>query len=155
MTDLIYASINGIQLRDMVELDYEDEPLYSGKIYLDDKEVGSFVEAPDQPMKIDIFAAYQQVLNARINDYLVEVADDGEHLDRELFFVDLIQLQSYLELYKESVAEGYPYLIVNYGDTQIDFYSAEDEEQVEEVVNYNKLTTYQVYDSLDLFVITC
>lgn len=155
MKDVQYASINGVELHDLRELDCNDDILFAGDIWLDDKKVGSFSEVLDEDMKFDVEADYVPVLQARVNDYLEAVAEEGEELPRDIFFMDLIEMERYLQMYREGLTEGYACLLVNYTEEGVDIFSVETEEEIEAIVRENNFEDFQVFSELEHFVISC
>lgn len=149
-----YASMNGVELRNLTELDFE-EPLYSADIYIDGKEAGSLREQPESEMVIDLVAAYKPVVNARISDYLAAVADEGEKLPVELFFLDLIQLELYLQLFRQAQEEGNNALVACFGEDQADAFAVADEEEAMEVVRAQGVEQFQIFLDEEDFVISC
>ncbi len=155
MEKIEHASINGVEVHNLVEQDCEEDILYNGDIYLDGKQIGSFSERLDKPMELDVPATYQSVLRSRQQDYLEAVADEGEKLDGEVFFLDLIELERYLQMFEQGKEEGCACLLVNYTADGVDIFNVEKEEDVEEIVKEEGFEEFQVFSEYDHFVINC
>lgn len=156
MDSLCYAQINGVELRDMEEIG-GDEVLYRGKLFLDQKDIGTLMEdIQGGPIILDVLPRYQEVLKSRINDYIKAMARDGGELpDRDVFFLDLMDMQVFYDMYREGLAEGYQCLVVDSGGDDLRFYSVETEDEVEDLVRERNLTDFEVYSSPRDFVVTC
>nr|WP_321502725.1 hypothetical protein [uncultured Dethiosulfovibrio sp.] len=157
MDSVCYAQINGVELRDMEELGGE-EVLYRAKIYLDEKEIGTMEEDLEGgSVVLDVLPRYQDVLKSRINDYIkaMEMDGDEETPDRDIFFMDLIDMQIFYGMYREGLSEGYFCLVVDASAEDIQIYSVETEEDVEELIREKNLTDFEVYTSPKDFIINC
>ncbi len=157
MKDIDHASINGVELQNLRELDCDDDILYGGDIYLDGQKIGTFEEVLDGDMTLVIDAAAQEELQGRVTAYLDEVLDqdEKEQMPRDLFFLDLIELERYFTMFKEGLEEGYGCLLVHYSDEGVDVFSIESEDEVEEIVRENDFQDFQVFSEPDHFVISC
>ncbi len=156
MDSVCYAQINGVELRNMEELGGE-EVLYKGTLFLDQKEIGTLQEDPEGgPVLLDVLPRYQEVLKSRINDYIKAMAMEDEELpDRDIFFLDLIDMQVFYDMYREGLSEGYFCLVVDASGDDLQVYSVETEDDVEELVREKNLTDFEVYSSPKDFVVTC
>lgn len=157
MDSVCYAQINGVELRDMEELDGE-EVLYRAKVYLDEKEIGTMEEDLEGgSVVLDVLPRYQDVLKSRINDYIkaMEMDGDEETPDRDIFFMDLIDMQIFYGMYREGLSEGYFCLVVDASAEDIQIYSVETEDDVEELIREKNLTDFEVYSSPKDFIINC
>ncbi|SMG32253.1 hypothetical protein [Dethiosulfovibrio salsuginis] len=157
MDSVCYAQINGVELRDMEELNGE-EVLYRAKIYLDEKEIGTMEEDLEGgSVVLDVLPRYQDVLKSRINDYIkaMEMDGDEETPDRDIFFMDLIDMQIFYGMYREGLSEGYFCLVVDASAEDIQIYSVETEDDVEELIREKNLTDFEVYTSPKDFIISC
>ncbi|NCC96197.1 MAG: hypothetical protein EOM02_05085 [Synergistales bacterium] len=157
MDSVCFAQINGVELRDMEELD-GGEVLYRGKVYLDDKEIGTMEEDPEGGSVIlDVLPRYQEVLKSRVNDYIkaMEMGGDEEVPDRDIFFMDLIDMQIFYDMYREGLSEGYFCLVVDASGEDLQIYSVETEDDVEELIREKNLTDFEVYSSPKDFIVNC
>lgn len=156
MENIRYAQINGVELRGMEELGGE-EVLYRGTLYLDGKEIGSLEEDPEGgPISLDILPRYQEVLKSRINDYVRAMAlEEGEIPHRDVFFLDLIDMQIFYDMYRQGVSEGYLCLVVDASGDDVEIYSVESEDDVEELVREKGLSDFEVYSSPKDFIVNC
>ncbi|MDY3868582.1 MAG: hypothetical protein SOZ52_04370 [Pyramidobacter sp.] len=156
MKNIEYASINGVEVRNLAEQDCEDDILYTGELWMDGEKIGAFEEVFESETKLVIQPEYLVKLEERIRDYLEGVQDDEEEdLPREVFFMDLIELERYFQMFKEGVEEGYGCLLVNYTDESIDVFSVESEEEIENIVRENNFEDFQVFSKPEHFVISC
>ena len=80
--------------------------------------------------------------------------NEGE-LSSEIFFEDLIELELYLQAFKDGVTEGYGCLLVNYTDEGVDVFSVENEDEVENIARENNLTDFQTFYEPEHFIINC
>ena len=157
MKDLEHASINGVEIHNLAELDDDENLLYSGQLWSGDSQIGSFHEDMDAGIILEVLPEFEEMLNEKINSYLSVIADEDsdEELPPETFVEDLIELEVYLQKFKEGVAEGYGCLLVNYGEEGVDVYSIESEDDVEEIARDNGLTEFQTFYEFDHFIIDC
>ena len=116
MKDIEHASINGVEIHNLAEQDSDENLLYSGELWLEGKPVGSFRELNEDEMQLDIAPEFEQTMNERIASYLQALTEDEEgeggavnegELSSEIFFEDLIELELYLQAFKDGVTEGY------------------------------------------------
>lgn len=149
-----FASMNGVELRNLTELDFE-EPLYTAEVYVDGKAAGTIREVPDGEMVIDLVAEQKPVVMARVNDYLNSVAEEGEKLPTELFFLDLIQLEMYYQLWREALAEDCGLLVVTFGEESAETFAVATEEEAAEVVRQQGVDQFQVFSCEEDFIISC
>ncbi len=167
MKDLEHASINGIEIHDLIEQEDEETLFYSGELWMDGRGVGSFTET-ESGMELDVSGKDEDELNRRVESYLKAVSaegyeedgDDGEEkeeidLSEDVFFEDLIELELYLRAYKEGVKEGYNCLLVNYTKDAVDVYSVESEDEVENIARENNLTNFQTFSEPEHFIVNC
>ncbi len=157
MKEIDHASINGVEIHNLRELDCDEDILYGGDVYLDGHPIGNFEEVLDGDMVFHIQPEAQEQLQTRVEDYLEEVSDedDQEELPNDLFFLDLIELERYFAMFKEGLEEGYGCLLVNYTDEGVDIFSVESEEEIEDIVRENNFEDFQVFSEADHFVISC
>ena len=157
MKDIEHASINGVEVHNLVEQDCEDDLLYAGELWLDGKKIGDFKEVLDADMVLKVLPEYQSVLDSRVSEYLdaVEDEDDEGDLPRDIFFMDLIELERYLQMFKEGVEEGYGCLLVNYTNEGVDVFSVESEDEIEKIVHENNFEDFQVFSEPDHFIVNC
>jgi hypothetical protein len=163
MKDIEHASINGVEIHNLAEQDDDENLLYSGELWMDGKKIGSFREGENDVMLLDVSPEYRDRLNEKIESYLrvlSESDEDGseeekEDLSNEIFLEDLIELELYLQAYREGVAEGYNCLLVNYTKEGVDVFSVESADDVEDVVRENNLTDFQTFYEPEHFIINC
>ncbi|MCF4112770.1 MULTISPECIES: hypothetical protein [Dethiosulfovibrio] len=156
MDNIRYAQINGVEIRDMKDLPGE-EVLYSGSLYLDGREIGTIEEDPEGgPISLDVFPRYEEVLKSRINDYVRAMAlEEGEIPHRDVFFLDLIDMQIFYDMYREGLSEGYMCLVVDASGEDLEIYSVQSEEEVENLVREKDLSDFEVYASPTDFIVSC
>ena len=115
-------------------------------------------------MQLDIAPEFEQTMNERIASYLQALTEDEEgeggavnegELSSEIFFEDLIELELYLQAFKDGVTEGYGCLLVNYTDEGVDVFSVENEDEVENIARENNLTDFQTFYEPEHFIINC
>ncbi|PIE54068.1 MAG: hypothetical protein CSA35_07845 [Dethiosulfovibrio peptidovorans] len=157
MDNIRYAQINGVELRDLKELDSSD-CLYKGTLYLDQKEIGTLQEDRDGgPIVLDVLPWYHDVLKSRITDYInaMELEEGEDDPDRDVFFLDLIDMQLFYDMYREGVAEGYMCLVVDISGDDMELYSVETEDDVEALVREKEMTDFEVFASPKDFIVSC
>lgn len=149
MDNIVYAKINGVELRKSRELETNGEVLYEGALFLDDKEIGILKEdANGGPILVDVYPRYEDVLKSRINDYIKVLGFEDEELpERDIFFLDLIDMQIFYDMFREGVTEGYLCLVVDSSNDNVEIYNVETEEHVEELVREKGLTDFEVFTS--------
>ena len=161
MKDIEHASINGVEIHNLAEQDSDENLLYSGELWLEGKPVGSFRELNEDEMQLDIAPEFEQTMNERIASYLQALTEDEEgeggavnegELSSEIFFEDLIELELYLQAFKDGVTEGYGCLLVNYTDEGVDVFSVENEDEVENIARENNLTDFQTFYEPEHFI---
>ncbi len=162
MKDIEHASINGIEIHNLAEQDDDENLLYSGELWLDGKQIGSFREDGGDEMRLDIRPEFEKVLNDKIASYLQVLSDEDEdeggengELSSEIFFEDLIELELYLQAYRDGVKEGYNCLLVNYTQEGVDVFSVESADDVEDIARDNNLTDFQTFYEPEHFIINC
>ncbi|MDY4032968.1 MAG: hypothetical protein SOY64_07950 [Pyramidobacter sp.] len=164
MKDIEHASINGVEIHNLAEQDNDESLLYSGELWLEGKPAGSFRELNEDEMQLDIAPEFEQTMNERIASYLQALTEDEEgeggapdegELSSEIFFEDLIELELYLQAFKDGVKEGYGCLLVNYTDEGVDVFSVESEDEVENIARENNLTDFQTFYEPEHFIINC
>lgn len=157
MKDIKHASINGVEIRNLAELDDDENLLYSGELWLGGNKVGTFHEDLQEGIKMDINPEFEEEFGEKIDSYLNALTEGtDEELPPETFAEDLIELEIYLQKFKEGLAEGYGCLLVNYReDGGVDVYSVESEDDVEEIARDNNLTDFQTFYEFDHFIIDC
>lgn len=161
MKDIEHASINGVEIHNLAEQDSDENLLYSGELWLEGKSVGNFKELNEDEMQLDIVPEFEHTMNDRIASYLQALSEDEDEteseskLSSEIFFEDLIELELYLQAFKDGVKEGYGCLLVNYTDEGVDVFSVESEDSVENIVRENNLTDFQTFYEPEHFVIHC
>lgn len=159
MKDIEHASINGVEIHNLAEQDNDESLLYSGELWVEGKPAGSFRELNEDEMQLDIAPEFEQTMNERIASYLQALTEDGEgaesELSSEIFFEDLIELELYLQAFKDGVKEGYGCLLVNYTDEGVDVFSVESEDEVENIARENNLTDFQTFYEPEHFIIDC
>lgn len=162
MKDIEHASINGIEIHNLAEQDDDENLLYSGELWLEGKQIGSFREDSGDEMRLDIRPEFEKVLNDKIASYLQVLSDESEdeggendELSSEIFFEDLIELELYLQAYRDGVKEGYNCLLVNYTQEGVDVFSVESADDVEDIARDNNLTDFQTFYEPEHFIINC
>ena len=156
MKELEHASINGVEIRNLAEMDDEENLLYSGQLCVGGKQIGSFREDAEDGIHYRISDEFADDFDERVRSYLAALTDeDDEELPPEVFVEDLIELEVYLGKFKEGLAEGYGCLLVNYGEDGVDVYSVESEDDVEDIARDNGLTDFQTFYEFDHFIINC
>ena len=156
MDSLNYANINGVELRDHKEIECNEEVLFEGLLYLDGKEIGSLKEDPEGgPMTVDVLPRYEDVLMSRIKDYIKHLEiEDGDRPERDIFFLDLIDMQMFYKMFREGLTEGFSCLLVDSTGDEIEIFSVETEEDVADLVREKGLTDFEVFSSPKDFSVT-
>lgn len=159
MKDIEHASINGIEVHNLLEPE-EGDILYAGDLFMDGREIGKFTEDTEGAQSIEISSDEDaSEFNERVNTYITALSDTGHEEDAEIepsfFLEDLIELEMYLGAFKEGVAEGYGCLLVNYKEEGVDVYSVESEESVEDIARENNLADFQTFYAPEHFIIKC
>ena len=163
MKDLEHASINGVEIHNLAEQDNDETLLYSGDIWMDGRQIGRFTET-ESGMEFDVEPDAEDELNKRVDSYLAAVTEDDEEesgededfaMTSDVFFEDLIELELYLQAFKDGVKEGYGCLLVNYTDEGVDVFSVESEDEVENIARENNLTDFQTFYEPEHFIINC
>ncbi|MGI6076223.1 MAG: hypothetical protein ACOYD9_07650 [Pyramidobacter sp.] len=162
MKDIVHASINGIEIHNLVEQDSSENLLYSGELWMDGAQIGSFREGENDEMQLDVGPEYSEKLNEKISSYLRALSDEDaesgeaeEDLSDEIFLEDLIELELYLQAYREGIEEGYNCLLVNYTKDGVDVFSVENPDDVEDIARENNLTDFQTFYEPEHFIINC
>lgn len=150
-----HANIMGIEIRDMEAMEGMEEPLYRGDLYMDGKKIGSFEEDRDGgPTAVYVESPVSDELRSRMDLYFqsldLELEDEEDY---DLFFLKLIELEELLGVYKEARKKGRAFLVADYTGDDAALYEADNEEGVKELVEAQGLEDYDVYGSLEDFVI--
>ena len=66
MKNIEYASINGVEVRNLAEQDCEDDILYTGELWMDGEKIGAFEEVFESETKLVIQPEYLVKLEERI-----------------------------------------------------------------------------------------
>lgn len=160
MKDIVHASINGIEIHNLAEQDSSEKLLYSGELWMDGVPVGSFREGENDEMQLDVMAEYGEKVKEKISSYLQALSDGDddqseEGLSDEIFLEDLIELELYLQAYRQGIEEGYNCLLVNYTNDGVDVFSVESPDDVEDIARDNNLTDFQTFYEPEHFIINC
>ncbi|MCF4114956.1 MULTISPECIES: hypothetical protein [Dethiosulfovibrio] len=150
-----HAEIHGVQIRDMVSLTGEGDPVYRGDLYLDGANVGSFEEDPDGgPTGIFVDDDMTEKLRERMDRYFqgegLSVQDDDDY---DLFFIRLIEMEELLSLFRDLKERGGLCLVADYTDDEMMVYEVAEEEGLDQLILEEKLEDYDVYRDFEDFVI--
>ncbi len=162
MKDIEHASINGVEIHNLAEQDNDETILYTGELWLDGKQIGSFCENGEE-IQLDIKPEFEKILDEKITSYLQILSDEEseenedeiDELTSDIFFEDLIELELYLQAYRDGVKEGYNCLLVNYTEEGVDLFSVESADDVEDIARDNNLTDFQTFYEPEHFIINC
>ncbi len=150
-----HAEIMGIQIRDMIPVTEGDEPIYKGNLYMDGIKIGSFEEDSDGgPTGVYVDSEMTEALRERMDRYFeTEGFSVEEEEDYDLFFIRLIELEQLFHLFVDLRKRGLAYLVADYTYEEMVVYEVENDQGLEELVKEDGLEDYDVYRSLDDFIL--
>ncbi len=151
-----HGEIMGIQIRDMVPLSDQEDPVYRGDLYLDGVKVGSFEEDRDGgPTAVYVDSDVSDEMRKRMDAYFeTEGFSVQEDEDYDLFFIRLIELEQLLQVFLDLPERGMAYLVADYTDEEMMVYEVENDMGLDQLILEEKLEDYDVYRSLEDFIIS-
>ncbi|SMG39456.1 hypothetical protein [Dethiosulfovibrio salsuginis] len=151
-----HGEIMGIQIRDMVLVADQEDPIYRGDLYLDGVKIGSFEEDQDGgPTAIYVDSDASDSLRERMDSFFAkEGFSVQEEEDYDLFFIRLIELEQLLQVFLELPERGMAYLVADYTDEEMVVYEVENDMGLDQLILEGRMEDYDVYRSLEDFVIS-
>lgn len=156
MGEIEHASINEVEIHNLAEQDCEEDLLYTGDIFLNGMQAGHFREVLNGDIEFDIKPNFRTELQKRVRSYLHAIADEGENADElseDIFYLDLIEREQYLQLFEEGKREGYQCLLINYTEDSADPYSFSTREEAERAVEEEGFEAFQIFSAPEDFII--
>ncbi|PIE55012.1 MAG: hypothetical protein CSA35_02675 [Dethiosulfovibrio peptidovorans] len=152
---LEHAEIKGVQVRDMIPVEVDGDPLFKGKLYLDGSKIGTFEEDPDGgPTGVYVDSDSDEILRDRMDRYFQEegmtIQDDDDY---DLFFIRLIELEQLLHLFIDMTSRGGDLLVADYTGDEPVVYEVENEQGLGQLLSEEGLKEYDIYRNLDDFVV--